>query len=170
MCTRIRLPIVLALSAMTSACGLSSDYPSLAPRPEELGQSPQPKAAATAPLPPDPQLAPMLDKLLASAQSGDAAFRAAAARTEQVVERAGGEGSDSWIEAQLALSRLESARTPTTVAAAELETLTRTRIEEAPSAAKADVGAIMAAADQVRTLIDAQDQVIDRLNGVLRRR
>lgn len=188
MSTRFRLPIAALLCSLMAGCGLSGTYPSLAPRPEELGQtapracgpggaggcgpagSSQPSASQAAPQPTsaaDPALKAEVDRLLGEAQTGEAEFRKVLPATERAVAAAGAAGSDSWAQAQQALSRLETARTPTAVAAAELDALARARIEVAPSAAQADIGAINAAADLVRALMQGQDQAIDRLTAAL---
>jgi hypothetical protein len=167
MFTRIRLPIALLLCGLTAACGLSGHYPSLAPRPEELGQtSPAPPKPATPPAA-DPALTAQLDRLLADARAGEAAFRAQLPATERAVASAGKAGLDSWAQAQQAVSRLEAKRAPTAAAASELDALARAKAEAAPSAAEADLGAINATSEQVRALVASQDQAIDRLNAAL---
>jgi hypothetical protein len=184
MSTCFRLPIAALLCGLTAGCGLSGSYPSLAPRPGEVAESGQPvcdkpgaggcgpQATPPAPPPPvpavaDPAVKAQVDRLLGEAREGEAAFRAELPSIERTVAAAGPAGSDSWGAAQVALSRLEATRTPTTVAAAELDALARARVEAAPSAAQADVAAINAAAEQVGVLVAGQDQAIGRLTAAL---
>src|SRR4030095_14948880 len=110
MSMRFRLPIVALLCALAAGCGLSGNYPSLAPRPYELTQSGQPvcdkagagggwaPAAAPAPAPAaaDPALQAQWDRLLGEARSGETAFRSELPATERAVSAAGAAGSDSW--------------------------------------------------------------------------
>jgi hypothetical protein len=184
MSMRFRLPIACLLCGLVAGCGLSGSYPSLAPRPGEAGQASVPAcgqaggcgpAAAnqqptSRPAPPaalDPALKAQLDRLVGEARAGEQTFRATLPATERAVASAGAAGSDSWAEAQQALSRLETSRTSTTVAAAELDALARARIDAAPSSTQADLGAINEAADQVRPLVSEQDRAIDRLSAAL---
>lgn len=166
--SRRRLPAVAAvlLCELLAGCAAPGTFPSLAPRPEELGQAP-PAPPRPVPPPADPALAGLLARLLGDARKGDATFKAAVPRTERAIRAAGKSGSDSWVEAQQALSRLETDRTQTTVAAAELNSLLHSKMEAPTPAAQADIEAINAAIGQVRALSDAQDQVLGRLSGAL---
>jgi hypothetical protein len=163
--SRRRFPAV-AVVLLLAGCAAPGTFPSLAPRPEELGQT-APAPPRPVPPPADPALGGQLAGLLGNARGGDAKFKAAVPGTERAVRAAGKAGSDSWVEAQQALSRLETDRTATTVAAADLNTLLRSKMEAPTPAAQADIDSITAAIDQVRALSDAQDQVLGRLNEAL---
>jgi len=184
MSIRFRLPIAVLLCGLVAGCGLSGSYPSLAPRAGELGQNAAPACGRTGGCGPsasnqqpttspaqraalDPALKAQLDRLVGEARAGEQAFRATLPVTERAVTSAGAAGSDSWAEAQQALSRLESSRTPTTVAAAELDALARARIDASAAAAETDLEAINEAAELVRPLVSGQDQAIDRLTAAL---
>jgi ABC-type transporter Mla subunit MlaD len=166
--SRCRLPAVAAilLSNLLAGCATPGTFPSLAPRPEELGQAPPPPPRPVPP-PADPALGGQITRLLGDAREGDAKFKAAIPGTERAIRAAGKAGSDSWVEAQQALSRLETDRTQTTVAAADLNTLLRSKMDAPALAAQADIDAINAALDQVRALSDTQDQVLARLSAAL---
>ena len=70
-------------------------------------------------------------------------------------------GSDSWIEAQQAISRLQAARGRTDEAAAELHQLRLARSGEPTSAA--DLAALDAAIQEVGALIERQQGQMDRV-------
>ena len=166
--SRRRLPALAAvlLCNLLAGCTAPGTFPSLAPRPEELGQT-VPAPPRPGPAPADPALGGQLARLLSDAREGDAKFKAAVPATERALRSAGKAGSDSWVEAQQLLSRLESDRTQTTVAAADLNTLMRSKMEAPAPAAQADIDAINAALEQVRALAEAQDQVLERLGAAL---
>lgn len=160
-------PPILLLCGLLAGCAASGTFPSLAPRPEELGQSSSPAPPKSIPAPADPALAGQISRLLGVAREGDAKFKAAVPATERAIRSAGKTGSDSWVEAQQALSRLETDRTQTTVSGADLNTLLRSKMEASTPAAPADIDALNAAIEQVRALSDVQDQVIERLSSAL---
>jgi hypothetical protein len=155
------------LCNLLAGCATSGTFPSLAPRPEELGQTSAPTPPPQVPAPADPALGAQLGRLFGEAREGDAKFKAAVPATQRAIRSAGKAGSDSWVEAQQALSRLETARTQTTVSAADLNTLLRSKMEAPTPPAQADIDAINAALEQVRALSDAQDQVLGRLSAAL---
>ena len=166
--SRRRLAAIAAvlLCNLLTGCAAPGTFPSLAPRPEELGQAP-PAPPRPMPPPADPALGGQLTRLIGDAREGDAKFKAAIPGTEHAIRSAGKAGSDSWVEAQQALSRLETDRTQTTAAAADLNTLLRSTMEATTPSAQADIDAINAALDQVRALSEAQDQVLERLGDAL---
>jgi hypothetical protein len=164
--------LALLLSpALLSACAPSGSFPSLAPRAAELaGPDRGAEGQATAePAPPaaDPALIARLDQLVAAAREGQQAFEPALAAAERAIARAGAPRSESWIEAQLALSRLEAARTPTVTAQADLDALVRERNDGGSPPGEADAAAIAAAAEQIRSLVAAQNEQLARLSGLL---
>src|SRR5206468_1283864 len=77
------------------------------------------------PPPAEPRLGGQLAHLLGAGRQDDAKFMAAVPATEHAIRTAGKAGSDSWVAAEQALSRLETDRTQTSVAAADLNTLMR---------------------------------------------
>jgi hypothetical protein len=162
------LPVAVALAGLVSGCASSGSFPSLAPRPEELRPQTDAVEAAPAPPPPlDPATARRVEALIDDARRGDSAFQAALAPTERAVAAAGAAGSDNWIEAQQALSRLEAARSPTAVAAADLDSLARARVEAVPAAANSATGPIATAMSEITALIARQDQTIARLTRAI---
>jgi hypothetical protein len=109
--------------ALAAGCAEPGPYPSLAPRPAEKAYAEDAEERKPTPQPDDPALAGEIDRLLEAARAGAAEFDAALPAAQAAARAAGGTGSDSWIEAQQALSRLESARARTTAAVADLDRL-----------------------------------------------
>ncbi len=130
-------PLLAAAFAGLLLCGCVSQgpYPSLAPRPEESDFStaepvrPEPQVAD------DVQLRSRIGTLAAQALEGLRAFDTAFPAAERAVGAAGAAGSESWSEAQLALSRLEATRGRTTSARAELDRIAIERANVPTSAA-----------------------------------
>ena len=171
---RPSLLLALALLPCLGGCAAAGSYPSLAPRPGELGAatkapSPAPSSDRTpAPIAPgDSALTAQLDGLIERARQGQTAFESARAAAAARVGRAGAAGSESWIDAQEALSQLEGARAPTASALSDLDALARSRITSDSPASEADLGAIAAATEEVRAMAEKQDTEIARLSGTL---
>jgi hypothetical protein len=147
------LPLLLA-----AACAAPGPYPSLAPRPAETAYAGEDERQPT-PQPDDPALAAEIDRLAAAARAGAADFDAALPAAEAAAGAAGATGSDSWVEAQQALSRLEAARARTTAAIADLDRLAVERAS-AGTLGEGDAARLRAATAELQAVADAQ---VDRL-------
>jgi hypothetical protein len=160
-------PSLLALAGLAGCGGASGPYPSLAPRPIEkaLGEPTAPPKVA--PIPDDPEVGARVSSFLAEAQTGDRAFRAALPAAAAAVRHAGAAGSDSWIQAQQALSRAEAAEMPTTRALAELDRYATDRANARPLSG-GDLARLQAATAEVQRLADAEHAEVARLQGTLR--
>jgi hypothetical protein len=164
--------LALLLSpALLGACAQSGSFPSLAPRAAEraAGAPAAGGQAAAEPAPPaaDPALGARLDQLVAAARQGQQAFGTALVPTEGAIARAGAARSESWIEAQLALSRLEAARSPSVTAQADLDAVVRERNGGGAPPSEADAAAIAVAAEQIGSLVAAQNEQLARLSAHL---
>jgi hypothetical protein len=163
-----RLSVPLLLCAL-AGCAASGTYPSLAPRPQELARrQPPPQAEPPAPAPADPAVAARIAELIGEARNGQSEFEKALAETRPIVSRAGAAGSESWIDAQQAVSRLEGSRGKSVAALAALDALGREKTEAGAAPDSADLAAIAAAENDVRALVEAQDAQIKALSGSLR--
>lgn len=125
---RSRLFAALCVPALAGCTQDSTTYPSLLPRPIEtqsLAEPERPPVVAT----PDPALDARIASVTATLQAGNQRFAAAAQDAEAKVAVARGvrEGSDAWLDAQTALSTLESLRAPTLTTLAELEAMATER-------------------------------------------
>jgi hypothetical protein len=160
-----RLAILVAL-ALAAACAAPGPYPSLAPRPAEKAYAEDAEERKPTPQPDDPALAGEIDRLLAEGKAGAAEFDAALPAAQRASSAAGGAGSDSWIEAQQALSRLESARARTTAAVADLDRLAVERTS-AGTLGGGDAERLRSAAAELQVLTDSQADRLQRLGESL---
>jgi len=158
-----RLPTLLALLAGSLAsCVAQGPFPSLALRPaeqEDWTEEPVHTAPAVAD---DASLRPRIASLLAEARTGVRAFEADLQAAERATAHVGPEGSDSWIEAQQAISRVQASRARTDEAEAELNQLRLARAGQPTSAA--DLAALDAAIEEVHAMSERQQSQLDRVN------
>jgi hypothetical protein len=157
------LPLLLA-----AACAAPGPYPSLAPRPAEKAYADDADERKPTPQPDDPALAREIDRLVAEARAGAAEFEAALPAAQAIAHAAGAAGSDSWIEAQQALSRLEAARARTTAALADLDALAVER-SSAGTLGDSDGQRLRSATEQLQALADAQAERLRRVGESLSR-
>jgi hypothetical protein len=150
---------VITLALATAGCAVDSAYPSLAPRPIEdmsLAEPAQrpvpvgtPSAIATA------HYAPSVEK----ARAADADFRATLAEARGALDRGRGaaDGSDEWLAAQQALSRVETARDIVTAVLGDLDAA---RNGDIPSTDSGEAAAVARAYEEVRALDMAEAQAL----------
>ena len=166
--SRLKTLIFITASALLSGCAAKGEFPSLLPRAFER------PASATAPMAPPVALTPSdsarLARLNASVREAEASmagFDAALAPARQAVAgNGGGQGSESWIAAQMAVSRLERTRADAESALAEIDTEKRLLLlgpasedQAALDAAWTRASAINTAqASAVRALLDGLNQ------------
>jgi hypothetical protein len=156
-----RRNVIYCAAALLAGCVSQGPFPSLAPRPAELEDwSEEPVRTAPA-VADDAALRRGIDGLLADARAGWREFEADLATAEPAAAHAGAQGSDSWIAAQEALSRLEAARSRTDRAIEELHQLRRARADLPTSGA--DLAALDAAIQEAEAIAARQQQRIDRL-------
>ncbi|MFV0643798.1 MAG: hypothetical protein ACK5NN_04765 [Sphingomonadaceae bacterium] len=158
------LPL-LACSATLGGCATGKgDYPSLAIRDAERVEG---QFQPVQPVQPPIALAPELDDALASAvargNEAHALFMADVPATRQRVAagRNGGQGSDSWSAAQIALANLESRRSSTAIPLADLDTIyadasNRALLQERIIIARNDVTALVAQEDSILAQLRSQ--------------
>ena len=164
-CVRlVFFPLFPAL--LVAGCASGGDFPSLAPRPVEQLSMEEP-IRVDPPVASDPALRSRIADLLARARAGDAAFERAYARAAPLARAAGGANSDSWVQAQEAISRAEVARTETTVALADLDRLAIERAD-APTS-EADHAALMEAQQFAQALANDQHRRLEGLRSRLGR-
>jgi len=154
--------LLLASALLLAGCVSDGPFPSLAPREAEELAIEEPERAPPV-VADDEGLLAHVAARVADARIGAMAFERALGEAERAVARAGREGSDSWIEAQQAISRLEAARSYTTRAEADLDRLSLTRADLPTSAA--DQQALNAAIAEVAAIAAGQQARIDRLRA-----
>ncbi len=164
---RASLTIALAL-LLAAGCAAPGPYPSLAPRPAEQAYAEDAEERKPTPQPDDPALAGEIDRLRAEAKAGSADFDAALPAAEAAARASGAAGSDSWMEAQQALSRLEAARARTTAALADLDRLAVERTS-AGTLGEGDSERLRRATEEMQALSGAQADRLQRLGESLLR-
>jgi len=174
--TRIRflLPLLalpalpLAACASTSAGNMSAGKaPSLAPRPVEGRFDVAPPAVvveAPGPLPAD--LGGRLARWESDAAQAQQAFAAERDGTAALVSAGAGSdvGSERWVVAQQAISRLQSTRAPLTVALADIDRLYIDRSVEEQVDGLPDIYALR---DRLASMDATQRAVVDALQAQL---
>ena len=155
----------LCAALVLGACVPQGDAPSLAVRPAELDRTTAAPERPPVAVSDDPALGRLVAGLQRQAEEGDRAFDAAYGPTEAMIARAGAAASESWVEAQLALSRLEGERGATTRALSELDRLAVERADVPTS--EADQAAIQSGIATVERIAAAQQVRIDRLRARL---
>lgn len=110
-----------------SGCSTTVDHPSLAPRAIERFSvtEPEPAPPPPAPLPEDASRQERASALVAQAVESDVRFRERFAEAKGIVARGSGAapGSEAWVQAQQAISRVETLREPVSRTLADLDAL-----------------------------------------------
>ncbi len=148
-------------------------FPSLAIRPAEraFGQAKaapaDPAAAAPAPIPADATLPQRLAALDARAREADARFLALVPEATRAAARArnAATGSETWNLAQVALARLESARSDTAIALADLDQMATEAQIAAVDHPGPDTAQVVNTRDSVAARVAQQDSVLAQLKG-----
>lgn len=166
--------VALLLPVLAAACSTEHSYPSLAVRDvERINGSAAPaqsdaQAAAPALPPASADLETRLRGLVAVARDADEKFQAQRGAAERAVAAAGGEGTDSWSSASVALGVLEGSRSQAMISLAELDTMYTDARDAVPTEESPTARAIGEARTQVSDWVAAQDRVLDRLGGKLK--
>ena len=159
---------VALLPLLLSACTTPpTSEPSLAPRAAEAIDPRVPIPDEVVAGPADPALAARIAELMAEIRAGDAAFEAISGQAEQLAASAGPAQSESWIEAQQALSALIAARAPVARAMADLDALAATRVTATAGILPGDLAAIQAAGSEAGAINQRHAELIDRLQARL---
>lgn len=164
---RPHLFAALCASLLVGACATPGYYPSLARRDaERFPQTAEPVAMPATPAPgqavPDAALVDRLRTLEQRAQSAHARFLRERGRAATLVAAGAGtgRGSESWSVATVALSSLESARSETMIALADLDSLLAADRVAHPNEQSGDGVAIAASRENVIALVAEEDRVL----------
>jgi len=161
--------LALALSVLVAGCATATNAPSLAPRAAEAIDPRLPVPEPVVSTIPNPALVHQLDSLVAQAVTGDHAFAPLAERARQLADSAGAKESESWVLAQQALSVAVAARTPVTAAAADIDALGASRIQQLGGIGAADLKAIDSAAARVDGIDEREAAAISAMQAKLGR-
>jgi len=163
---RCLFPILALCLTILPGCASQGSFPSLAKRPfESAPTAPQP--APPAPPASDPALRQRIEGHLKSAQAASVLFDRDAAAVQSAVAASGPRGSESWINAELMVSRLETRLAPARDALSGLDDERRLMLAGAHPDDLAFLESSIAAAER----IDArQSEQVQQLLGRLNRR
>ncbi|HEX9955448.1 MAG TPA: hypothetical protein VGB48_09585 [Allosphingosinicella sp.] len=161
-------PLAIAAALLTAGCAASGSFPSLAPREVEAIYAAGDPLQSAPDAPDRAGLGARIESFAGAAAEGSGAFERALAATRPVAARAGARGSESWIAAQQAVSRVEAARAQTSRAVADLDEYALAEARKGPLSI-ADYERLTAAMDRLRGLAarqqDAADALRRRLSG-----
>jgi len=161
---------LFALGALADSAA-AKPFPSLAKRPSETRDRTPPAPQAVVPAAADPQLVAQVEGLAKQAESGEAAFRAQLDTGRAAVASAGAAApsSEAWVNAQVALSALDTARYDSVAALAGLDSLYVDRQDNMDAArVMADLAAIDPARSRALAMVDAQNDALDGLRTALK--
>ncbi len=164
MISRAFLPLLVP-GFLLAGCTTPTSYPSLLPRAAESQDMAEPTPAA----PTSPAADPALDATLADLQrtlaEQTSAFDTASGRAEAAVAAARGApaGSETWLDAHVALAALDALRAATSELATKVDDLA----SERALALQPDYPALDTMADRVRAEVQRQAQQIAALQGRL---
>jgi hypothetical protein len=158
---KLPLPSLLLMTIALSVggCSTTADHPSLAPRAIERFTVAEPVPAPPPPaaLPDDVSRQERAAALVAQAQTADERFRAGLAEAEAIVASGSGTalGGEAWVQAQQAVSRVETLREPVSRSLADLDAL---QIAAAETGMGTDAEAAFSATLQQVIAIDARER------------
>lgn len=156
---------LLATSLLIAGCVAEGPFPSLAPRPAEREMLEEEPVRAPEPVPSEPALLARAAELVALARTGERDFESELGAAAAAARAARPFGSESWVLAQQALSRLEAARAETMRALAALDLLAAERADQPTD--PADFAALLAALEQVEAIAAAQETRLDALRAMV---
>lgn len=174
--SRLRLVSLISplVPLMLAGCVSNKTYPSLSERPiERIGQSATPVVSSAPPPPEAPRptanLTQRLADLVRYAQEADSRFQAQRPATERAINaaRRASVNSDTWSSAQIALGELDSSRSGSISALADMDDLYSQARDKAPNAESPATQAITVARDTVQKLVSAQNAAFQELAGQL---
>lgn len=154
--------LATAAALLLAGCATNGPFPSLAPREVERIYAAGDPLQTTPDAPSRAGLSGQVGSLVAAANDGDATFERALAAARPLAARAGASGSESWIAAQQAISRVEAARVATTRALGDLDQFAHTQAQEGPLST-ADYERLTGALAQLQALADRQQDAVNRL-------
>ncbi|OWK33559.1 hypothetical protein SPDO_04390 [Sphingomonas dokdonensis] len=156
---------MLAPAFLMVGCTTPAAYPSLLPRAAESQALTEPAPAAPTPPAADPALDATLADIQRTLAEQTAAFDAASGRAEAAVAAARGApaGSETWLDAHVALAALDALRAATSELATRVDDLA----SERALALQPDYSALDTMADRVRVEVQRQAEQIAALQGRL---
>lgn len=160
--------ILLICLVMASGCSSpGGPYPSLQPRATERIDPRVPVEKAMNNRPASAGLSASLASLVEQARSGEPAFDSAASQAERLAQSAGARESESWIQAQEALTAAVAARKAIATALSDIDELGARALQNQGGLAPNDLRAIDRAASEVAAINQRQADRIKAIQGRL---
>ena len=159
----MRSPLFVMMLLLSACTAPGGPYPSLKPR---AAEAIDPRVEVRKPLntrPVSAALASRLAALVDEAKGGNSAFEAAAANADRLAGSAGAPQSDSWMEAQEALTAAIAARKPTASALSDIDEIGANALQTQGGIAPNDLAAIKGAAAEVGAIDRRQAERIDAI-------
>ena len=156
------LPSLFAATLLLAGCAAHGPFPSLAPREAERIYAAGDPLQTTPEAPDRAGLASRISGFLAAAAEGEAAFNRALAAARPLAARAGSRGSESWLAAQQAISRVEAARAATTRALGDLDQFAAEQARQGPLSTS-DFARLTEATARLQAQADSQRQKVEQL-------
>ncbi len=162
----LRATALVLPALLLQACSASDGYPSLAIRDSERVSVTMavPDDAGFTPVATPPATIENLDLLAANAMAADEQFQAAAGDVESAVNQAAGAaiGSEEWAVAQVEIAGLESLRSDTMLALADIDRIFVNAVVDG-----AEFDAAEQKRDEIARIVSEQDRVIAALLTML---
>ena len=159
-------PLLLSLAACSTP---RLELEALQPRSAEAIDPRLPVEPLRTATPVDAALLEKVDALKAQAAASVPPFEQALIRAARLAETAGGEGSESWVEAQQALSAAQALRGPLMLALGDLDALLDADIAPDQRIASSDRQYLMDASAELTTIANGQQDKIVAIEALLRR-
>jgi hypothetical protein len=156
------LPPLLAAALLLAGCASDGAFPSLAVRDAERVYAAGDPLQTTPEAPDRAGLAGRIAAFQSAANEGEGAFARALAAARPLAARAGARGSESWLAAQQAISRVEAARAATTRALGDLDQFSAEQARQGPLSTS-DYQALTGATARLQAQADRQRQALDQL-------
>jgi hypothetical protein len=156
------LPLPLAAALLLAGCASDGAFPSLGIRDAERVYAAGDPLQTTPEAPDRAGLAGRIAAFLAAANEGEAAFARALAAARPLAVRSGAPGSEGWLAAQQAISRVEAARAATTRALGDLDQFSAEQARQGPLST-ADYGQLTGATARLQAQADRQRQAVEQL-------
>jgi hypothetical protein len=154
----------LALTLLLAACKGVTGYPSLQPRAVEEMSLAEPAAKPSQPREASPEATARYAPMVEKAENAHKSFTEAMGRErERIVRgRSAPAGSDAWTDAQEALSRVETTRTPISTILADLDAARSSALTRTNSG---ELTAATTAYERVKALDDEETQALAAAQG-----
>jgi hypothetical protein len=163
----MRKVLLIGLLVASGCSSPGGPYPSLQPRTAERIDPRVPVEKAMNHRPASAGLTASLRSLVDQARGGEPAFDSAAAEAERLAQSAGASQSESWIQAQEALTAAVAARKPIASALADIDEMGARALQTQGGLAPNDLAAIDLAASEVAAIDQRQAERIKAIQGRL---